>query len=186
MELALLRCLRGCSGAELRQKCAERTYVVEGDLLVIPAKRRRSEARRGGLGGPTPQKKKNTGFYYGGQSMRTTLIVITAFIVVPFFVFRTTKTHVIVHFYRSPTTLVVGHFLADFSQETFFLRKYRFLQKKKSIFQKLSFSCNCFCKFFVCGSLSFFYWVVESRWLGWQFLKWFIERGWCEEWARRG
>jgi hypothetical protein len=26
------------SGAGLRQKCAERNYVVEGDLLVVPAK----------------------------------------------------------------------------------------------------------------------------------------------------
>jgi hypothetical protein len=142
MELALLRCLRGCSGAELRQKCAERTYVVEGDLLVIPAKRRRSEARRGGLGGPTPQKKKNTGFYYGGQSMRTTLIVITAFIVVPFFVFRTTKTHVIVHLYpKLPyLKLCYGHGQTSFKSRRFVFAK----STGARLFRKLSFEKNQF------------------------------------------
>jgi hypothetical protein len=63
--------------------------------------------RRGGLGvRPTPQRK-NTGFHYGAQSMRTTLIVITVLIVVPFFVFRTTKTHVIVHLYPKLPYLIV-------------------------------------------------------------------------------
>ena len=40
----ILRCLRGSSGAGLRQKCTEGKYVVEGDLLEVPgpAKRRRS------------------------------------------------------------------------------------------------------------------------------------------------
>jgi hypothetical protein len=44
-------------------------------------------------------KEEKTGFYYGAQSIRTTLIVIAALIVVPFFVFRTNKTLVIVHLY---------------------------------------------------------------------------------------
>jgi hypothetical protein len=40
--MVLLRSLCGSSEAGLPQKCAERTYVVEGDLLEVPAKRRRS------------------------------------------------------------------------------------------------------------------------------------------------
>ena len=40
--MTLLRGLRGSSGAGLRPKFFERTYVVEGDLLVVPSKRRRS------------------------------------------------------------------------------------------------------------------------------------------------
>jgi hypothetical protein len=87
--------------------------------------------------------------------MRTTLIVITAFIVVPFFVFRTTKTHVIVHFYRSPTTLVVGHFLADFSQETFFFKKISIFAKKKINFLKIEFSLQFFRKFSCLGQFEF-------------------------------
>ena len=38
--MALLRCLRGSSGAGLRPVHTEGTYVQEGDLLVVPAKRR--------------------------------------------------------------------------------------------------------------------------------------------------
>jgi hypothetical protein len=36
--MALLRCLRGSSGAGLRQVCLECTYVQEGDLLVVQVK----------------------------------------------------------------------------------------------------------------------------------------------------
>jgi hypothetical protein len=39
--------------------------------------------------------------------MRTTFIVITALVVDSLFVFSTTKTHVIVHLYRNPTSLIV-------------------------------------------------------------------------------
>ena len=53
-------------------------------------------------------KRKKTGFYYVALSMRTTFIVITAFNVGSFFVFRTTKTHVIVHLYpKFPHSIVV-------------------------------------------------------------------------------
>jgi len=45
---------------------------------------------------------------YGAQSMRTEFIVIATFNGVPFFVFCTTKTHVIVHLYPKLPHLMVS------------------------------------------------------------------------------
>ena len=53
------------------------------------------------------RRRKVAAIQNGAQSMRTTFIVITALVVDSLFVFSTTKTHVIVHLYRNPTSLIV-------------------------------------------------------------------------------